>query len=211
MRKSKVNKKNTIITLILFVLLTVGVMSHNMIIMRMDEIIHRIVYYHGSSMGLSLVYVITRIASPLVDIILIVLIIIYLLIKKDYINSVMVSGVLIMGNIFAIGVKNLIRRNRPTYQLIFNSGYSFPSGHVFDTTILLLIVNKFLVNKIKNKHFRLFVKLFLVVWELLVVYSRIAIGNHYLSDTIGAILLGVFTWNLIQMLIRKLYLDDLLK
>jgi len=81
------------------------------------------------------------------------------------------------------------------------SGYAFPSGHaqISATTATFLIVE---YNN-KNKY----LKWFLIISVLIVAFSRMYLGQHYLSDVLVGIMLGVviafFVNRLIELLKEK--------
>ena len=82
-------------------------------------------------------------------------------------------------------IKIAVRRTRPfdVVPLIFNeSGFSFPSGHaVFAFFCLGFIWKDF-------KKFRYF----WLIMAIMIAFARSYVGIHYLSDLIGAMLIGLF-------------------
>ncbi len=91
-------------------------------------------------------------------------------------------------------IKLAISRERPeTVALILIDGFSFPSGHATAAFSSLPLVYK-LFKKMK---------LYWLVYVLLIAFSRIYLGVHYLSDVLGGALLGLFVGILVLKLCRK--------
>jgi membrane-associated phospholipid phosphatase len=101
-------------------------------------------------------------------------------------------------------VKVLVHRHRPFVDGPFVdwSGYSFASGHTIGATLLYGQLLLFVLPALKTRHWRLlsvFSAMFLV---LLVGFSRIALGAHFLTDVLAAIVFGI-VWLMLCMVLRK--------
>lgn len=80
-------------------------------------------------------------------------------------------------------LKHLLGRDRPG-QMIIESDYgSFPSGHVANAATLATAAVVLLP--------RLWVALIGVGWVLLMAFTRVLLGAHWLTDTVGGAALGV--------------------
>lgn len=93
------------------------------------------------------------------------------------------------------GIKVLVHRHRPFLHgpYVNWDGYSFPSGHAMGATLLYGIIFLALARVLKTSQRRTIAGAVCGGMVLLVAFSRIALGAHYLSDVIAAIVLGV-TW-----------------
>jgi len=91
-------------------------------------------------------------------------------------------------------VKMLVHRHRPYVDGAFVdwSGYSFASGHTIGATLLYGQLALFVLPLIKRRHRRALVIATATVLILLVGFSRIALGAHYLTDVLAAIFFGSF-------------------
>ena len=91
-------------------------------------------------------------------------------------------------------VKLLVHRHRPYVDGAFVdwSGYSFASGHTIGATLLYGQLALFVLPLIKRRHRRALVIATTTVLILLVGFSRIALGAHYLTDVLAAIFFGSF-------------------
>lgn len=113
--------------------------------------------------------------------------------------------------------KEMIGRYRPSHNLeighllnfyefkpgeFYKGGqYGFVSGHATNSFVIALMFIQRLRNNYK------WIMPVMIIWALLVCYSRIYLGVHYLSDIIG----GIFLGSLIALLMYRAYLFILQK
>ena len=90
--------------------------------------------------------------------------------------------------LFNQGLKLIVARDRPNINpLVIESNYSFPSGHtMIIVTITALLLFYIWQGKGKNS-LKITITIFLSLFALLVMFSRIYLGVHYFSDIIGGI------------------------
>lgn len=90
-------------------------------------------------------------------------------------------------------LKVLVHRHRPFVDGWFVdwSGYSFASGHTIGATLLYGQLALFVVPAIKSRRWRALTLATAALFILLVGFSRIALGAHYLTDVMAAILFGI--------------------
>lgn len=84
-------------------------------------------------------------------------------------------------------IKYFVERERPLWGITEHAGYSFPSNHAAFIAALCLIV--YLMQR-HNKHDTVFVKYTLLGLTLLVFWSRLALGHHFLTDVLMGGILG---------------------
>jgi membrane-associated phospholipid phosphatase len=90
-------------------------------------------------------------------------------------------------------IKVLVHRQRPFVDGAFVdwSGYSFASGHTMGATLLYGQLLLFILPCLKTRYWRLLAVLSAVWLVALVGFSRIALGAHFLTDVLAAILFGI--------------------
>jgi membrane-associated phospholipid phosphatase len=99
-------------------------------------------------------------------------------------------------------IKDLVRRERPYHQstLIDLSGYSFPSGHTIAATLLYGLAASFALLAVKSVRLRALAVAGAALIIILVGLSRIALGAHYLTDVLGAMVIGLaWLWLCLKM------------
>ena len=111
-------------------------------------------------------------------------------IKEKNIPILIIVNMLLMWLLIGI-LKRIFKRERPNInRLVSEKGYSYPSGHTLTATsfygfiIFLITISPFLVS------IKISLICLLSLLILLVGYTRVYLGVHYLSDVIGAILIG---------------------
>lgn len=99
-----------------------------------------------------------------------------------------------VAGVIEVATKALIGRSRPvTAALSGESGNGYPSGHVsgFTALVVVLLVVWVLDAADTTSAERRSATVLAGSTIVLVAWSRVALGAHYLSDTVGAALLGI--------------------
>ena len=115
-------------------------------------------------------------------------------------TSLWLGFVLIGGNIISFLIKLTVRRQRPLDKIIPASGFSFPSGHVFGTTLVVLALIMFFLPYLKNQTTKNILKTILIIWLIIVAVSRVYLRGHFPTDVIGSILLAGAWWECSELL-----------
>lgn len=98
-----------------------------------------------------------------------------------------------VGLLINVLLKHLFRRARPVFEdpLLTLSTYSFPSGHTAGTTLLYGVVAAYVFSRTRNARVRLGCVAGWVFMVVVVAFSRLYLGVHYLTDVVAAV-----TWSL---------------
>lgn len=85
-------------------------------------------------------------------------------------------------------IKQIFQRARPNLSdpLLTLSTFSFPSGHTAGAVLFHGVVAAYLMSRARSWHARMACVLLWVVLVILVGFSRMYLGVHYLSDILGA-------------------------
>ena len=127
--------------------------------------------------------------------IIIISIILLLLIPKDK------KGIYAFVNYL---IKVIVQRSRPGNALVYQNGYSFPSGHtmasvaLFMTLIYFVDRNKKLSNKVKT-----FIVIICIIATALVCLSRIYLAVHYASDVIAGVCITLIEMTIFKRLVLE--------
>jgi undecaprenyl-diphosphatase len=114
--------------------------------------------------------------------------------KSAYFLSVSMAAGLALSHILKI----IVQRARPEFSIISESGYSFPSQHATMSAILFLVILYSFKEDINDKKMKgLFI--FVCIFMFLVIgFSRVYLGVHFLSDVIGGWALGILVVKFIR-------------
>ncbi|MEJ6399669.1 phosphatase PAP2 family protein [Nicoliella lavandulae] len=131
--------------------------------------------------------------SPKMDVLWMILIALFLWAIKYRIPAVWALATLVSGDIVLTIVKNVIRRPRPLLHSASDTGFSYPSGHVVGTVLVISVVWVLLIPMLKTRRNQIIAKTVASIYVILVMLSRVFLNAHFPSDTIGAFLVA-FTW-----------------
>ncbi|CCI81832.1 phosphatase PAP2 family protein [Lactobacillus hominis] len=148
---------------------------------------------------------ITLLAAPKVDLIWMVLIAVILWFKK--MRPLATSIVLTLVSADAVGwiVKHLIQRSRPVGHLAIDDGFSFPSGHTLGMGIIVIWLMMVLIPKlVKNRTYRVWIDVVLVIWLVIVMYSRVYVLAHYPTDVCASVALALTWVGVAQICLKEL-------
>jgi len=121
---------------------------------------------------------------------------------KKYTFGIITAVSLGGGYIFTFIIKNIVMRLRPEDAFILQGGYSFPSGHAVAATIFSTLLIYIFITKIKYLVLREILIFASVSIALIVAFSRVYLGVHWVSDVLAGIGLGLFWTTSIILFIR---------
>ena len=116
--------------------------------------------------------------------------ILFLIISSNKKQTIIFILFMLIIALFITIIKHLIKRERPLYSLVKESGYSYPSGHTTSATCFYGLISYFIIISSLIIPLKIILIIFLILNILFISYSRIFLGVHYLSDIIGGLLLG---------------------
>jgi undecaprenyl-diphosphatase len=94
-------------------------------------------------------------------------------------------------------LKNAFYRPRPPYwHLIHETSWSYSSGHALFATIVYWLWAYFVWNSDLARPLRITLTTLLALWGCGVIWSRLALGAHYVTDLLGGVLLGIVALSL---------------
>lgn len=111
--------------------------------------------------------------------------------RKNYRGMLFVFLAVGAGNVLNHLMKEWFERPRPDFPQELTS-YSFPSNHAM-VGLLYLFTLAYFIGQYATKSMRLLVWGIAIVLAILVALSRVAGGEHYVSDVLAGLFLG-YTW-----------------
>lgn len=149
--------------LVIFIILAVSVAFNSDWVNVFDSSVTQLMANAYLPLNTAIFNIVTFLGSPLTVIILTALLCVWLFFKKQVITSLWLGGIQLAGSAITEIVKQVVACPRPINQLVPDTGFSFPSGHTFCTTILVLSVLSLLLPKIHDEENKLVVRLIGIV------------------------------------------------
>lgn len=89
-------------------------------------------------------------------------------------------------------LKSILQRPRPNeYRIINETGYSFPSGHSMISMAFYGFIIYLIYKNIKNKYLKWISIILLSILILMIGFSRIYLGVHFVSDVLAGFLFSI--------------------
>ncbi|MCC9943785.1 phosphatase PAP2 family protein, partial [Streptococcus agalactiae] len=190
------NKKSffqCVILLVSFLVLTLAVKSQSDMISYLDNITSAFFQSIRNSDLTNLMTIISTVVSPLTTSLIALVILGYQYFLNQRI-AVWLFMLFFGTNALALLLKDIIARHRPMNQLVFDSGYSFPSGHTISTFLLMILVLVVARQRLRRVLSQVVFVIFALVILASVIFSRIYLENHFLTDILGSLLLGASSY-----------------
>lgn len=193
-------KKRVIISLTLFIIVTILVFTNNTI--WFDEKVYNLIYSFNNDNLTTIMKFITFLSS--VEFIITVSILSLITIWFNKKDSLYLVGTIILSSIINIILKMIFRRARPDhFRHVTELTYSYPSGHAMASASfyggIIVLVNN---SKIK-KEYKLLIIIALLILIFLIGVSRIYLGVHHASDVIASWLLSYIILNYLDKLVKE--------
>jgi membrane-associated phospholipid phosphatase len=89
-------------------------------------------------------------------------------------------------------LKNIFMRPRPAHWFLHDeTSYGYSSGHAMFAVVVYALWSYFIATSTAPRSVRIGGSIAFAAWGCAVVWSRLALGVHYVTDLIGGALLGV--------------------
>ena len=171
-------------------------------LLELDVFVNNFFFIHSQEWIRDFMLIFTNIFSPTLITGVSVVLIAYLIHKKNYYYSLISIFSLGGGYVFTFIIKNIVTRIRPENAFISVSGYSFPSGHAVAATIFFTLLIYFFIVKIKSMIIREVLVVICVISIILTAFSRVYLSVHWLSDVLAGIGFGLFWVTSIILLVK---------
>lgn len=158
--------------------------------------------YHMNDTLNKIIIAITNFGGPITISIFCLLLLAYSKTRKKV--GIPVSIAIVVSEILNIILKNIFARQRPNIlQLVNETSYSFPSGHSMINATIYSMLAILAIKYIKNKKIKISVVILCCLMPLLIGFTRIYLGVHYVTDVIGGLLLGFAVSVIVYTLLKK--------
>lgn len=126
----------------------------------------------------------------------------YIFKKKKSAYIIAISS--ISASFIAFILKKIFYIPRPSNSLIIETGSRFPSGHATINMVLIGLIIYFTFKHIKNKPIKYIISIISIFWFIIISYSRLYLGVHYIIDIIVGGIIGIISIVIALKFIKKL-------
>lgn len=143
----------------------------------------------------TIMIVLTIVFGPVaLPIIILVFVVVWGFAAKHVWRPALLAGAMATGVLFATVIANTVKRDRPPDELMLigqDDTFSFPSGHVLGAYDFLIITTYLFVSRSPTTRKVIITVAIAFVGIVAQIFSRMYLGYHWLSDTLGSLSLSL--------------------
>lgn len=159
---------------------------------------------HRSAVGLEAFRAITNLGSPAVSLVIATIVCVVLYRRRQIADAALLPVVLGGGELLNLVLKLSFQRARPEIGVVQLDTYSYPSGHAMIATAIYGAFAYLLWGRAIKGHTRILTSVGMLAIVLLISFSRLYLGVHYLSDVLGAVAAGA-AWLALSIALQTAY------
>ncbi|ECK4200378.1 phosphatase PAP2 family protein [Listeria monocytogenes] len=179
------------IALLGFIFFMTGVMTGAKWIQHFDDYWNSIIRVGITNTKTTVISYLTDIGGvATICILTAVIVVIFVVIRKVDMAIWFGGIVLIGGALIPSIIKNIVQRPRPTYKLIEQGGFSFPSGHSTGSTVFYGMLAFLLILYVSRRCLQVLIGMLAFGLVIFIMYSRVYLGVHFPSDVVAGFLIG---------------------
>jgi undecaprenyl-diphosphatase len=166
-------------------------------LVRVDAVLARWLEAHGTEPGEAILSAVTTLGAPLLYAVVVVAVL-WFMWRREWRSAIALalatSGGVALSNL----LKVIFHRGRPAtvVEFIPHPSWSFPSGHALNSVVSYGFLAMLLLDRITGRRQRIAVVLTATIMILVIGFSRLYLGVHYLSDVTGGWIAGA-AWLLV--------------
>lgn len=176
-----------------------------------DDAVIRWIDQVSSTSLIGIMEMISMIGSSEAVLLLTFIITVVFLLKRDWFHTIFFLTVSVGGVVLNFILKFLFQRERPgemSHIEVFNfsldiPSYSFPSGHMMRTTILLLFLVYLIYRFIKHTLLKTLAYILSTLTLVGVALSRLFLDAHFLSDVLAAVSISIVWFCLCYFIFKR--------
>lgn len=201
---NKIQKLFLFVPLVLFITLGYFVWDANEMLARLNQFVYEDLIYSEIATHTTFWRFVTSFGSASFLSATTLLVALYFIYKHDRRDVYLYLGSMLGGLLLVGAIKNITASDRPHFIGAIEQTFSFPSGHTALSTIFL-ILSAYIYTKNKSHTHRRIVFVVCASLSLLIAFSRLYLGEHWVLDIVGGYLLAIFWSSLCIKCISSIY------
>jgi membrane-associated phospholipid phosphatase len=155
----------------------------------------------------SLMVLLTKIGNPFALSCVALFISTLLFIRGKVYEAALFLAVMGLAVISLTVLKNVFQISRPISEIYQTDGWSFPSGHATLATTFFFMLSYIFIGRLKTMRGRTGLILGSIAGVVIICFSRLYLGAHWILDVIGGLALGLMSVSFV-ILLFSVFIDE---